>query len=84
MHELENNIYNFVRANGPILPVQIAKSVNKDIMYAGAILSSLVASGRVKITNVKMGGSPFYYVFGQEFKLQDLSKYLREKEKEAY
>ncbi len=82
--ELKRNVINFVRQNGPVLPAQISKIIGKDTMYAGAILSSLVASRNILITNVKIGGSPFYYIHGQEYKLQNLSKHLRDREQEAY
>ncbi len=84
MHELEQKILNFVKINGPVLPVQISKSIGKDIIYAGAILSSLIASKQILITNAKIGGSPIYYVKGQEPKLQVLGPHLKQKEREAF
>jgi len=36
------------------------------------------------ISSTKRGGSPFYYIRGQEVKLQQLAEYLPGKEKEAY
>ena len=82
--ELSKKILNHVRQNGPLLPIKIAKLIDKDTLFASAMLASLVSSGQVKMTNVKIGGSQLYYVVGQESKLQDLSKYLHEREKEVY
>lgn len=69
---------------GPLQPSQIATTVNTNILFASAILSELVDNKKIKITYVKRGGSPFYYVPGQEEKLMDLAKYLSGKTKEAY
>ena len=69
---------------GPLQPSQIATTVNTNILFASAILSELVDAKKIKITYVKRGGSPFYYVSGQEEKLMDLAKYLPGKTKEAY
>lgn len=74
----------FVRKNGPVLPSQISTTINTNILFASAILSELVDKKKVKITHVKRGGSPFYYVEGQEEKLMDLAEYLSGKLKEAY
>jgi len=75
---------NIVMSKGPLQPSQIATTVNTNILFASAILSELVENKKVKITYVKRGGSPFYYVQGQEEKLMDLAKYLSGKTKEAY
>jgi len=69
---------------GPLQPSQIATTVNTNILFASAILSELTDNKKIKITHVKRGGSPFYYVSGQEEKLMDLAKYLSGKTKEAY
>jgi hypothetical protein len=82
--ELQRKILNYVRLNGPLLPIKVAKFIEKDTLFASAMLASLISSGQIKITRVKIGGSPLYYVKGQEEKLQDLSKYLHDREKEAY
>ncbi|MEW6063375.1 MAG: hypothetical protein AB1571_03355 [Nanoarchaeota archaeon] len=84
IEELKKKVLDFVRLNGPILPVQLSKVLSKDLIYTSAILSSLVASGYLKITNVKIGGSPLYYTAGQEYKLQHLNKYLKDREQEAF
>ncbi len=84
MTDQKKEILIFLRAYGPILPAQVAKKINTNILFASAILSDLVSRKEVKITKVKTGSSPFYYLQGQETKLQELSKHLHPKEKEAY
>ncbi|MBL7147282.1 MAG: hypothetical protein ISS82_00460 [Nanoarchaeota archaeon] len=82
--EVNANIVDFVRRNGPVLPVQISKEIGSNLLFAGAIMSELVRNKKLKLSYVKVGGSPVYYVEGQENKLQDYYKYLNEKEREIY
>lgn len=81
---LKDRIVNFIKMHGPSLPVQLTKEIEANTMFAGAILSELIAEKRVKITSAKIGGSPLYYTEGQETKLEKLYDYLPGKEKEAY
>ncbi|MBI2148834.1 hypothetical protein HYU23_04085 [Candidatus Woesearchaeota archaeon] len=85
MPDQRDDILNFIKYNGPVLPVQIAKHVNTNILFASAILSELVARKILRITHASIGGSPLYYLPGQE-ELMDarLSTALGGKEKEAY
>lgn len=74
-----------VKARGPMIPLEIRKFLGKgDSITIGAELSTLLKKGMVKCTKVKMGGSPFYYVRGQENKLELLNKYLNDKDKRAF
>ncbi|MFH1181825.1 MAG: hypothetical protein V1702_02610 [Candidatus Woesearchaeota archaeon] len=73
-----------VRQRGPIIPSQIASEIKTDILLASAILSDLSSSGKIKISSLKMGGSPFYYCEGQEELLQNYLKYLNPKQMEAF
>ena len=74
----------FVKREGPIVPSQVAKELNTNILFASAILSELVEKGQILVTHTKKGGSPFYYFAGQEEKLQQLSSFLSESDKEVY
>ena len=82
--DTRDETFEFVKKNGPVLPSQVATTINTNILFASAILSELTDKKKVKITNLKRGGSPFYYVPGQEDKLMDLAQYLSGKPKEAY
>lgn len=73
-----------IRIRGPVIPAQIAKVIGTDIMMASAILSELVSKNALKISHVKFGSTPLYYLPGQESRLQDFAKNLHEKEKKAY
>ena len=77
------SLLNLVKIRGPVLPADVYKQMGTDIMFAAAMLAELVSNRNVRITNVKMGGSTFYYVDGQEFKLQELMRHLNGKDREV-
>ncbi len=79
-----DEIVSFIRSKGPVLPVDIAKFLNTNIIFAGAHLSELTSRGLVKVSSVKVGGSPLYYLPGQEARLQEYSERLHEKELRVY
>ena len=79
----KERVVGIVKAYGPLLPVTLAKKLDLNITFASAILSELVDNKTLMITSVKSGGSPFYYIQGQENKLQDLMKYLNGKDKDT-
>lgn len=77
-------ILDLVKQRGPILPVQVSKHINDNILMTSARLSELLSNKKLKISSIKVGGSPLYYVEGQETKLQNYADNLGSKEKEAY
>ncbi|MBI2548940.1 hypothetical protein HYW21_06330 [Candidatus Woesearchaeota archaeon] len=79
-----DKILEFARIHGPVLPIEIAKILQTDTIIAGAHLSELVASKRMFVSHVKVGGSPVYYLPGQEYRLQQYTKNLHEKEQQTY
>jgi hypothetical protein len=82
--ELRERIVELVRAKGPVLPVQVSKEIGTDILMASAHLAELTASHRLKISAIKVGGSPLYYLQGQEEMLQKFTANMNDKEKKAY
>lgn len=75
---------NFIRRTGPILPVHLARELNTEILFASAILSELTSRNELRLTSKAIGGSPLYYLPGQESRiLEKLSPYIKGKEKEA-
>ena len=77
-------IVSFIKVNGPVLPVQVSKQFGGDLFFAGAVLSELVGRQKVRISNAKVGGSPVYYVDGQEYKLHVLYDHLKDVHKKVY
>lgn len=82
--ELKSKIVNYIFHYGPVLPVQISKYINSNTLFAGAVLSELISNKKILVSHAKIGGSPVYYVHGQEYKLTMLYKYLNEREREIY
>ena len=73
-----------INIKGPVIPSQISKEINSDILMASAHLSELSSEGRVKVSNLKIGGTPLYFLKGQESQLERFSDNLHEKERKAY
>ena len=74
-----------MKEKGPVIPVQLSKEIKDSILMTSARLSELLSSKKIKISaNVKVGGSPLYYLAGQESMLQNFSNNLGNVEKKAY
>ena len=80
----QQKILFLVKSKGPLLPSQINKELNVDVLFASAMLSELVDRKLLRLSKAKIGGSPVYYAQGQESKLDILYPYLNEKERRAY
>jgi hypothetical protein len=65
----QDKILNFLKVVGPTLPSKVAKNISTEILLASAHLSDLASQGKVKISKLKVGGSPLYYIPGDEDKL---------------
>ncbi len=81
---ITDRVKQLVRMRGPVIPSQISKEIGTNILMASAILSELASKNDVKISSVKVGGTPLYYVPGQEPKLQNYLTGLHQKEREAF
>ena len=81
--EIKEKIIFILRKNGPGLPVHIAKEIESSILFTSAFLSELASEKRIKISHMKVGNSPLYYLSGQEQLLEKFSHYLKSKEKDA-
>jgi len=82
--ETRNKILSLLRIKGPSLPVQIARETAISPLFAGAFLSELAKDDAIKISKMKVGGSPLYYLKGQEDKLDNFYKYLPDRERDAF
>ncbi|MBI2143548.1 hypothetical protein HYU17_00160 [Candidatus Woesearchaeota archaeon] len=80
---ITDRVKQLVRMRGPLIPSQISKEIGTNILMASAILSELSSKGDVRISSLKIGGTPLYYVPGQEAKLLNYTSGLHPKEKEA-
>lgn len=73
MMDVQDNIVEFIRGNGPLLPSKVAKHIGTDIIIASAHLSDLASRNKVKISKLKVGSSPLYYLPGQEAELYNFA-----------
>jgi len=83
-NEIKERIISALKSKGPSLPVHIAGEIKSSILFSSAFLSELVSENKIKISNMKVGGSPLYFLAGQEPSLEKFPQYLRSKEKEAF
>lgn len=81
---IKDRIIQVMSQKGPVLPVHIAKAIESNTIMASAHLSELVSKQQVKISNIKVGGSPLYYLPDHASRLQEFSDNLHEKEKKVY
>ena len=65
----QEKILQFLKMSGPTFPTKVAKNIGQDTLIASAYLSDLKAQGKVKISDLKIGASPLYYLPGQESEL---------------
>jgi len=82
--ESHERIISIVTQKGPVIPAQIATELKINQLFSSAMLSELVDSGKLKISSVKVGGSPLYYLSGQEEQLEKYHTNLPEKEQRAF
>ncbi len=83
--KIKESIIEFLKTNGPNIPIPIARNIQIDSLFTSAFLSELLSQKKIKITNMKVGGSPVYYIEGTEEQLEKYAiEYLKSKEKEAF
>ena len=82
--EIKEKIIFVLKQRGPSLPVHIAKGTGLSILFASAFLSELLSERKIKMSHMKVGSSPIYYISGQEAQLENFAHYLNNKEKETF
>ncbi len=79
----KEEIYEFVKNNGPVLTTTIVKEFRLNSVYAGAYLAELVSDKKIKVSNIRSGTSPVYYHDGQESSLVNFFSYLPAEERDS-
>ncbi len=79
-----SKIISFIRMKGPSLPVEIAGHLGKDSFLVSAMLSELVSSKKLFLSNIMVGRSRLYFLPEQKPRLESFAKYLNEKDKNTY
>jgi DNA-binding Lrp family transcriptional regulator len=82
--EIKRKILAFLEKNGPSLPIPIARETGISSLFSSAFLSEMLEDGTIKISKLKVGGSPLYFMPNQEAMLENFIRVLPTKEKEAF
>ncbi|MEK6807806.1 MAG: hypothetical protein AABX75_02130 [Nanoarchaeota archaeon] len=61
-----DKVYELLRQNGPMLPVEVASKLGVDSFLASAYLSQLTDMNKVKPTKERVGSTFVYFIAGQE------------------
>jgi len=81
---IKEKIVSVIQSRGPSMPVHIANSTGMTLIFSSAFLSELVHEKKIKMSFMRIGSSPLYFLPEQEEQLENFSNYLRSKEKEAF
>jgi hypothetical protein len=81
--EVKEKILKYLLEKGPELPVHIAKHIGMNSLFTSAFLSEMAGEGTIKISDMKVGGSPLYYAPSTINFLERYIDTLGGKEKEA-
>lgn len=81
--DVKDRILSFLNSHGPSLPIPIAKYLGITTLFTSAFLSEIASDGDIKISNMKVGGSPLYYTAQKQNMLENFTSYLGAKEREA-
>ncbi len=82
--EIKQKILRFISERGPSLPVHLTKISELSLTFTSAILSELLADRKLKLSNIRVGTSPLYFIPGQEEKLELFISNLKDPEVEAF
>ncbi len=81
---LKEKIISIIRSRGPSFPAHISSQVGMSILFTSAFLSELLSEKKLKISNMRIGTSPLYFIPGQEPLLDRYSGSLKSREKDAF
>jgi len=82
--EIVSRIISLLQSRGPTLPIHIASETGLSMLFASAFLSELISKKIVKVSNMKIGSSPLYYIPGQEEQLVKFAEYIKGRERDAF
>ncbi len=82
--KIREKILSILRMKGPTLPVYISQDTGISMLFASAFLSELLSDKQIKLSHMRVGNSPIYYIPGQEPQLERFGSYLKSKEKDAF
>ncbi len=80
----KDKILEVMRRRGPSLPVHVASEIKLSMLFASAFLADLLSNKEIKISHMRVGNTPIYFIAGQEPQLENYSQYLKSREKDAF
>ncbi|MCL6500451.1 MAG: hypothetical protein K6T16_00235 [Candidatus Pacearchaeota archaeon] len=84
LKEKKQKIIELLRQKGPLLPSALSRELGMPLLLTSALLSDMRAEKLLRLSRLKIGGSPLYYLQGQEAQLEQFINHLPQKEKEAF
>lgn len=84
LHTSKERILAIIKNSGPSFPARIARETSITPLFVSAFLAELVSEKRLKISDLKVGSSPLYYLIGQEKQLENFIEHLNPKQREAF
>ncbi|MFH1503443.1 MAG: hypothetical protein ABIE36_02190 [Candidatus Diapherotrites archaeon] len=82
--QIREKILSILRMRGPLLPVHIANETGLSMLFSSAFLSELLSDKKIRISYMKIGSSPIYFLPGHEYQLERYSHHLKSREKDAF
>ena len=82
--QVKDRIAYYLKAKGPSLPIHISKAIGFNLLFSSAFISEMFSEKKVKMSYMRIGSSALYFLEGQESMLENLSEYLKSKEREAF
>lgn len=79
--EYRERILSMIRTSGPTQPLKVAKALGTNSTLASAMLSEMLDKGLLRVSNIKVGSSPLYFIVGQESALLNYASVLNEKDR---
>ncbi|UZE93834.1 MAG: hypothetical protein IB618_03655 [Candidatus Pacearchaeota archaeon] len=84
LKEKKKVILGIIENKGPSLPSAISRKIGVSLLLTSALLSDMRADKSLRLSRLKIGGSPLYYIQGQEGQLENFIKHLQPKERGAF
>jgi len=81
---IREKILSILRMKGPTIPIYISQEIGISMLFTSAFLSELLSDKLIKMSDMRVGNSPIYFIAGQEPQLEKFSHYLKSKEKDAF
>lgn len=82
--ETRDKILWILKKKGPCLPVHIANETGLSMLFSSAFLSELLSSKDIRISAMRIGSSPLYFLNEHEYMLERFANHLKSKEKDAF